>query len=377
MTDLALPATGTVPVDLGLPLPRRDRPDDLVATPDRPDTAALLDPFGRVATDLRVSVTDRCNLRCRYCMPAEGLPWAPTDSLLSTAEFVRVLTVAVRDLGVRRLRFTGGEPTLRRDLEDIIGAVSALPQRPEIAMTTNGLGLRHRIDRLVTAGLTRVNISLDTVDAARFAQITRRDRLADVLDGLAAASEAGLYPVKVNTVLPDRSDLARLPALLRYCLDHGYQLRIIEQMPLDADHGWQREQMVTADEILVALAEEFTLLPDPRPRGGAPAQTWVVDGVTDPRGEPARVGVIGSVTRPFCGDCDRTRLTADGSVRNCLFTDVETPLMPVLRGDLDPADVDAEIARRWRANAWGKRAGHGIGTAGFRQPDRPMSAIGG
>ncbi|MFT4125340.1 MAG: GTP 3',8-cyclase MoaA [Gordonia sp. (in: high G+C Gram-positive bacteria)] len=342
-----------------------------------PTEGPLRDTFGRVVTDLRVSVTDRCNLRCTYCMPADGLDWLPGDDLLTTAELLRVLTVAVRDLGITTIRFTGGEPLLRRDLEDLIAGVAALPQRPEIALTTNGLGLARRARGLADAGLGRVNVSLDTVDAARFAQITRRDRLADVLAGLEGAHRAGLRPIKVNAVIPDRADLPRLPALLRFCLDHGYTLRVIEQMPLDADHRWQRSAMVTAEEILSCLRTEFGLRPDPVPRGAAPAATWLVDGHTDPTGAPARVGVIAAVTRPFCGDCDRSRLTADGALRNCLFATSETALMPVLRSGAAAAEIDREIAARWRADAWAKRAGHGVNSSGFRPPERPMSAIGG
>ncbi|MGC4935822.1 GTP 3',8-cyclase MoaA [Gordonia sp. DT30] len=360
-------------VDLGLPLPSAHTADEPAAP--APTSGPLRDTFGRVATDLRVSVTDRCNLRCDYCMPAEGLDWLPTEAVLSTAEFIRVLTVAVTELGIRTIRFTGGEPLLRRDLEELIGAVASLPERPKIALTTNGLGLARRVDGLVEAGLDRVNVSLDTVDAARFAEVTRRDRLPDVLAGLTAAGRSGLYPVKVNAVVPDRGDLARLPDLAQFCLDAGYQLRVIEQMPLDAGHRWDRGQMVTADEILAELSTRFRLRPDTVPRGAAPAQTWLADGYTDARGAPARIGVIASVTRPFCGDCDRTRLTADGALRNCLFAQSETSLMPVLRGGGD--DIDSRLARLWRENMWAKRAGHAVNTAGFRQPDRPMSAIGG
>ncbi|MEP9392904.1 GTP 3',8-cyclase MoaA [Gordonia sp. VNK1] len=358
-------------VDLGLPLPSLIPASRAPAPVDGP----LRDTFGRVATDLRVSVTDRCNLRCTYCMPADGLDWLPTDGVLNTEEFVRVLTVAVRDLGIRTIRFTGGEPLLRRDLEEIITRVSRLPERPGIAMTTNGLGLGRRVHGLTAAGLTRVNVSLDTVDPARFAEITRRDRLADVLDGLAAARAAGLDPVKVNAVVPDRSDLDGLAALFGFCLREGYQLRVIEQMPLDADHRWDRTAMVTAAEILEALRHVADLTPDDVPRAGAPAQTWLVDGHTDAAGRRARVGVIASVTRPFCGDCDRTRLTADGALRNCLFAENETSLLPVLRGG--EGDVDAAIARLWRENTWAKRAGHSVNSGDFRQPERPMSAIGG
>ncbi len=359
-------------VGLGIPLPVSPRD---AAASDAPAEGPLRDTFGRVAKDLRVSVTDRCNLRCSYCMPAEGLDWMPTDQVLSTDELIRVLTVAVRDLGIERIRFTGGEPLLRRDLEVIIAAVAGLPEAPEIAMTTNGLGLPRRVGGLVEAGLNRINISLDTIDPARFAEITRRDRLSDVLDGLAAARRAGLDPVKVNAVVPARADLPGVADLLAYCLEHGYELRIIEQMPLDADHAWQRAQMVTAQEILATLQTRFTLLPDPAPRGSAPAATWLVEGHQGSHG-PARVGVIASVTQPFCGDCDRTRLTADGSLRNCLFATSETDVRTALR-TLPDDQIDAALAHLWRASMWAKAPGHEVNVAGFRQPDRPMSAIGG
>ncbi|MFT4044794.1 MAG: GTP 3',8-cyclase MoaA [Gordonia sp. (in: high G+C Gram-positive bacteria)] len=362
-------------IDLGLPRAARSAAagnGPSAAAPARAD-GPLIDTFGRVATDLRVSVTDRCNLRCTYCMPADGLDWLPSDDLLTTAEFIRVLTIAVRDLGVRRIRFTGGEPLLRRDLEKIIGALAGLADRPELTLTTNGLGLAHRAKGLAAAGLDRINVSLDTIDRARYAEITRRDRLPSVLDGLAAARAAGLDPVKVNAVLPSRADLDALPDLLAFTLAQGYQLRIIEAMPLDADHRWDRTTMVTADEILAALRSEYTLDPDPAPRGNAPAATWLVRGYTDRSGRPARVGVIAAVTRPFCGDCDRTRLTADGALRNCLFTDTETSLIRPLRS----GGTDAEIATLWRSDTWRKKAGHGMDSAHFHQPRRPMSAIGG
>lgn len=360
-------------VALGLP----SIPTTAGAAPvDAPRTGPLLDRFGRAVRDLRVSVTDHCNLRCTYCMPADGLDWLPTEQVLSTDELIRVLRIAVTELGVETIRFTGGEPLLRRDLEELIAAVATLPSRPEIAMTTNGLGLTRRIDGLVAAGLDRINVSLDTVDPARFAEITRRDRLGDVLDGLAAARRAGLSSIKVNAVLPRHEDLPHVPDLLRYCLRHGYELRVIEQMPLDADHSWSRQAMVTADEILAVLRAQFTLLPDPRPRGSAPADTWLVDGHGRPD-RPARVGVIASVTRPFCSDCDRARLTADGALRNCLFAETETDLRQVLRSGLPDDRLDAAIVELWRGNAWAKAAGHGVNGPNFHQPARPMSAIGG
>ncbi|RKN46284.1 GTP 3',8-cyclase MoaA [Micromonospora endolithica] len=332
-----------------------------------PTEGVLVDRYGRVARDLRVSLTDKCNLRCTYCMPAEGLPWLAGPQLLSDDEIVRLVRVAVGLLGVTEVRFTGGEPLIRPGLVGIVAAVAALEPRPRISLTTNGIGLDRLAATLRAAGLDRVNVSLDTLDRDRFARLTRRDRLDDVLAGLAGAARAGLTPVKINSVLMRGVNDDEAPALLRFALDHGYELRFIEQMPLDAQHGWDRTTMVTADEILATLRQAYALAPDPVVRGAAPAETWLVDG------GPARVGVIGSVTRPFCGDCDRTRLTADGQVRNCLFATEESDLRAALRGGAD----DAELARRWRAAMWGKRAGHGIDDPTFLQPDRPMSAIGG
>ncbi|MEV4712058.1 GTP 3',8-cyclase MoaA [Micromonospora sp. NPDC049374] len=332
-----------------------------------PPPTALVDRYGRVARDLRVSLTDKCNLRCTYCMPAEGLPWLAGPQLLTDDEVVRLIRVAVCRLGVDEVRFTGGEPLIRPGLVGIVESVAALDPRPRISLTTNGIGLDRLAPALRTAGLDRVNVSLDTLDRERFTRLTRRDRLAGVLAGLAGAAAAGLTPVKVNAVLMRGINDDEAPALLRFALDHGYELRFIEQMPLDAQHGWDRAAMVTADEILAALRAAYDLSPDPTERGAAPAETWLVDG------GPARVGVIGTVTRPFCGDCDRTRLTADGQIRNCLFATEESDLRGALRAGAD----DEELARRWRAATLRKRAGHGIDDPSFLQPTRPMSAIGG
>jgi cyclic pyranopterin phosphate synthase len=333
---------------------------------------ALTDRFGRVATDLRVSLTDRCNLRCTYCMPAEGLAWMPRDEQLTDDEVVRLVRIGVEMLGVKDVRFTGGEPLIRRGLVGMIAAVAQLSPRPEIMLTTNGIGLERLAGPLRDAGLDRINVSLDTLDPSRFEALTRRNRHADVLRGLRAAAEAGLTPVKINTVLMRGVNEDEAPALLRFALEYGYQLRFIEQMPLDAQHQWDRHEMVTASEILAAL-EPFDLQPDSVSRGTAPAETWLVPSFLDAAGEPARVGVIGSVTRPFCGDCDRTRLTADGQVRNCLFATEESDLRKLLR---DGAD-DLEIAEAWQVATLGKRPGHGIDDPSFLQPARPMSAIGG
>lgn len=349
---------------LGLPSVRRD---DAAPAEGMPVSGPLVDTFGRVATDLRVSLTDRCNLRCTYCMPAEGLDWLPGDDLLTREELTRLLAVAVGRLGITNVRFTGGEPLLYKGLEEIVAATAALRPRPEIALTTNGVGLGRRADALAAAGLDRVNVSLDTVDAERFSAITRRDRLNDVLDGLAAAAAAGLRPVKVNAVLDPLTGLDDAVHLLTYCLQFGYQLRIIEQMPLDAGHNWRRDTTLSADQIFAALAARFDLTPDPAPRGSAPAQLWQVDG------GPATVGVIASVSHAFCSACDRTRLTADGQVRSCLFATEETDLRALLRTGAD----DDALESAWRRAMWRKAAGHGINDPDFVQPQRPMSAIGG
>ncbi|TWP50126.1 GTP 3',8-cyclase MoaA [Lentzea tibetensis] len=333
----------------------------------RPDSPLLVDRFGRVATDLRVSLTDRCNLRCTYCMPAEGLDWLPKSDQLTDEELVRLMRIAVTGLGVTDIRFTGGEPLLRKGLEHVIAATAELHPRPRMSMTTNGIGLDRRAAGLKEAGLNRINVSLDTLDPARFRTLTRRDRISDVFAGLRGAREAGLTPVKVNSVLLRGQNEDEAVPLLKFCVENGYQLRFIEQMPLDPQHGWTRTNMVTAAEILTELGTAFTLTPEEAPRGGAPAERWLVDG------GPAVVGVIASVTRPFCAACDRTRLTSDGQVRNCLFSQSETDL----RGALRAGASDDEVADLWRGNSWAKAAGHGINDAGFHQPDRPMSAIGG
>ena len=327
---------------------------------------ALVDGFGRVHTDLRVSLTDRCNLRCSYCMPPEGLDWLPSPELLTDDEVARVIGIAVRDLGITQVRLTGGEPLLRRGLVDLVGRITSLSPAPRVSMTTNGIGLARIVEDLAAAGLQRINVSLDTLQRATFVALARRDRIDDVFAGLDAARAVGLSPVKVNTVLMRGINDHEALDLLHYCLEHGLALRFIEQMPLDAQHGWDRAVMVTADEIMQQLSAAHTLTPVAG-RGSAPAEEFLVDG------GPATVGIIASVSRPFCGACDRVRLTADGQIRNCLFAREESDLRSALRSGAD----DAEIARRFRSSIAGKRAGHGIDDPTFLQPDRPMSAIGG
>ncbi|QNA72720.1 GTP 3',8-cyclase MoaA [Streptomyces sp. So13.3] len=336
--------------------------------PAREAERVLIDTYGRVATDLRVSLTDRCNLRCTYCMPEEGLQWLAKPELLTDDEIVRMVRIGVTDLGVKDVRFTGGEPLLRPGLVGIIERVAALEPRPRISLTTNGIGLGRTAAALRDAGLNRVNVSLDTLRPEVFQAMTRRKRHHDVIGGLEAARAAGLAPVKVNAVLMRGVNDDEAPDLLQWAVENDYELRFIEQMPLDAQHGWQRSDMVTAEEILESLRTRFTLTPEPNgARGSAPAERWLVDG------GPARVGVIASVTRPFCRACDRTRLTADGQVRDCLFARTESDLRAPLRSGA----TDAEIAALWKTAMWGKKAGSGLDDPSFLQPDRPMSAIGG
>ena len=329
--------------------------------------SGMPDTFGRLARDLRVSVTDRCNLRCSYCMPAEGLPWMSKPEMLTDEELLRVIAVFI-GLGVAQVRLTGGEPLLRRSLVDLVAGIAALRPRPVIAMTTNGVGLDRLAAPLARAGLDRVNVSLDTIDQQEFFRLTRRDRLADVEMGLKSAASAGLTPVKVNAVAMRGINDHSAADVLQWCLERGYQLRFIEQMPLDAQHQWQRDQMVTADEIREQLSTRFTLtaLPD-EARGSAPAELFLVDG------GPSTVGIIASVSAPFCAACDRVRLTSDGQVRNCLFAKGEVDL----RGPLREGATDPELADLIQGEMWRKARGHGIGKANFVQPERPMSAIGG
>jgi cyclic pyranopterin phosphate synthase len=342
---------------------------------------ALLDAFGRTADDLRISLTDKCSLRCTYCMPAEGLPWLGREVVLSDAEILRLAAVFI-ELGVRSIRLTGGEPLVRPGVPALVRQLAALEPRPELSLTTNALALADLAMALATSGLDRVNVSLDTLDRATFARLTRRDRLPDVLAGLAAAAAAGLAPIKVNAVLMRGQNLEQAADLLAWALESGYQMRFIEHMPLDAEHSWTREDMVTAEDVLEVLQTRYEL----RPIGhlnNAPAEEfevladridpdatsrWVTDST-----RPPRVGVIASVTRPFCRDCDRLRLTADGQLRTCLFAHQETDLRALLRSGATDAELKSVIIAAVAA----KPAGHGIQLPGFRPPDRPMSAIGG
>ncbi|WP_415114125.1 GTP 3',8-cyclase MoaA [Microbacterium sp.] len=357
-----MPRTGVR--DLPLPAALRAATTDPCATLGDP----LVDTHGRVHRDLRISLTDRCSLRCTYCMPEQGNEWLARSSILTLDEIERVARVAAAD-GITTFRLTGGEPLLRPDIVEVVGRLAAVEGSSgpvELAMTTNGIRLPELLPGLIEAGLDRLNVSIDTLRRDRFHALTRRDRLDDVLAGIAAAAASGLRPLKLNTVAMRDVNDDELIELVDFAIAHDAQLRFIEQMPLDAGHTWDRTRMVTRDEILATLSARWSLTPVPG-RGGAPAERWMLDG------GPHTVGVIASVTAPFCGDCDRLRLTADGQLRNCLFSTTEYDLIPVLRGGGRDGAIDAML----RSCARGKLPGHAINDPAFLQPARGMNAIGG
>ncbi len=340
--------------------------------------SGLVDSYGRRATDMRLSLTDKCNLRCTYCMPAEGLDWLQKDQVLTRGEIVRLVRIGVDLLGIRELRLTGGEPLVRADLVEIIADIRANHAELPISLTTNGLGLDKKAQKLKDAGLTRINVSMDSLHPDTFAQLTRRPFLDRVLRGIEAAAQVGLGLVKINAVLMRGINDHEAPALLEWAVSRGFELRFIEQMPLDADHGWTREGMITAAEMRGMLESDFVLTPDPRTRDGAPAERWEVRRKSLPDVVVGVVGIIASVTEPFCADCRRTRVTAEGKIMSCLFSREETDLRDLLRSTAD----DDAVARRWQEAMWAKPKAHGmdhvgLGDADFVQPDRTMSAIGG
>ncbi len=323
----------------------------------------LVDSFGRVHRDLRISVTDRCNFRCTYCMPEEGMTWLPRSEVLTFEELERVARLLVERHGIRSIRLTGGEPTVRAHLPVLVGKLAALPV--DLSLTTNGATLRTCAADLAGAGLRRVNVSLDSLRPERFAEMTRRDELANVLDGIDAAVGAGLAPVKVNVVVVRAVNDDELVDLARYGRDVGVVIRFIEFMPLDGGDAWRNDQVVSQAEILDRISAVFPL--EPIARGHEPAERFrYLDG----RGE---VGVIPSVTRPFCEQCDRIRLTADGQLRNCLFSLEDHDLRDVLRDGGGDDDLSAAIERCVSA----KWAGHAINQVHFVRPRRSMSQIGG
>jgi len=328
----------------------------------------LIDGFGRVHRDLRISLTDKCSLRCTYCMPEHGVPWMARESALTPDEIVRVAEVAV-SAGVETVRLTGGEPLINPDLVEIVGRIARIRGQSgpvEVAMTTNGIRLPELMPELKAAGLARVNISIDTLDRERFMELTRRDRLDDVLAGIESARLSGLRPLKLNAVAMRGINENEVVDLLEFAMDNEAQMRFIEHMPLDIGHTWDRGEMVPRQEILDRLSERFQLEPLDG-RGGAPAEVFSVDG------GPSTVGVIASVTAPFCASCDRLRITADGQLRNCLFAREELDLRSALRGGAS----DQAILGILRAGVASKKAGHGIDSPDFVQPERGMNAIGG
>ncbi|MFC4369894.1 GTP 3',8-cyclase MoaA [Citricoccus nitrophenolicus] len=329
----------------------------------------LTDTFGRVHRDLRVSLTDKCTLRCTYCMPEDAGPFLPRDKTLSGAEIERLVRIAV-DHGITGVRLTGGEPLLRADLVDIVARLASIDLPTggvlPVSMTTNGIGLDRRLPALQEAGLGRVNVSIDTMQPERFHRLTRRDRHADVLAGIAAARDSGLRPLKLNAVAMRGVNDDELGDLVAYAVSQDAQMRFIEQMPLDAGHTWKRDNLVSGEEILERLSERFELS-EVSGRGSSPAALYTVDG------GPHTVGVIASVSKPFCGDCDRLRLTADGQMRNCLFAREETDLRTLL-GD---SATDGDLAAAMQLSVTAKKAGHGIDDPDFVQPGRGMNAIGG
>jgi cyclic pyranopterin phosphate synthase len=333
----------------------------IAAPPDGP----LLDTFGRVHNNLRISVTDRCNLRCTYCMPEE-VTFLDRSELLTFEEITRFVEIAA-PLGIDKVRLTGGEPLLRRDLPRLVAMIAAVPGIKDIGLTTNGLLLRDQAQALYDAGLRRINVSLDALDPARFRQMARRDGLDLVLDGIFAAQRAGFDPVKINAVSIRGVTEHEVVPLARFGREHGLEMRFIEYMPIGAD-SWQRDMVYFAHEILDAIEREVAPLGpvdnhDPR----APAQEFqYADG-------GGRVGIIASVSRPFCRSCNRVRLTAEGKLRNCLFALDEVDLKPLLRGGA-PVETVADLVRR---NVWSKWEGHEINTARFVKPERTMHSIGG
>jgi cyclic pyranopterin phosphate synthase len=330
-----------------------------------PKTGPLIDTFDRVADDLRISVTDRCNFRCVYCMPEEGMEWLHRAKLLRFEEIAAVVKVFV-GLGVRTLRLTGGEPTLRKDLPVLVEMLRDVDPSLDLAMTTNGFLLERLAGPLRDAGLRRINVSIDSLLRHRFAEITRRDALEQVMRGLEAAEEAGLEPIKINCVVVRGTNEDEILDFVRLARSHPWEVRFIEFMPLDADRAWTKQGVFTQEEILRIVTSVYPL--EPEMRGLEPAGTWrFADGA------PGRIGVIASVSEPFCDSCNRIRLTADGQLRTCLFSLHETDLRAIVRNGGSEGDLEEAI----RSAVWAKEEGHRIGQDDFVRPERSMSMIGG
>ncbi len=330
-----------------------------------PPGGPLVDTFGRVARDLRISVTDRCNFRCTYCMPAEGLAWLPKQELLTFEELARLLRLFVR-LGVTSVKITGGEPTVRADLPTLVRMLREAAPGADMSMTTNGVLLDRLAEPLAEAGLDRVTVSCDSLLRHRFAEMTRRDALDRVLAGIRAATRAGLTPIKINCVVIAGVNDEEIVGFARWARETGHEVRFIEYMPLDADHAWERAKVVPSATVVEAIDRVYPLVP--AGQGTEPATRFrFADGA------PGGVAVIASVTEPFCDRCDRLRLTAEGQLRACLFALEETDLRGPMRSGADDADLEARIRR----TVWRKWSGHRINHPDFVQPARSMSMIGG
>jgi cyclic pyranopterin phosphate synthase len=330
-----------------------------------PSAGPLVDTFGRIADDLRISVTDRCNFRCTYCMPAEGLAWLPKAEILTFEELTRLLAIFV-GLGVRSLKVTGGEPTVRAELPTLVRMFREVGPDLDISMTTNGVLLDRLAGPLAEAGMDRVTVSCDSLMQHRFAEMTRRDALDRVLAGIVAAKEAGLVPIKINCVVIGGQNEGEVVDFARWSRETGYAVRFIEYMPLDAQHEWERAKVVPSASVVEAIDAVF-----PLSRGGADHEPATSFRFAD--GAPGGIGVIASVTEPFCDSCNRLRVTAEGQVRACLFALDETDL----RGPMRAGASDDDLIGLIRANVWRKWSGHRINLPDFVQPERSMSAIGG
>jgi cyclic pyranopterin phosphate synthase len=325
-----------------------------------------MDGHGRAIGDLRVSVTDRCNFRCQYCMPAEGLPWLERSDILTFEEIARIVELFA-SMGVGDVRLTGGEPLVRRDFPTLAGMLSGLEGVEDLSVTTNGFLLKRDAERLVRAGVNRFNVSIDSLQSDRFYELTRRDALPQVLEGLEAlAAFPEAHPIKINAVAMRGFTEAEILPFARFARETPYQVRFIEFMPLDGDRAWTKARMLTGQEIRAEIETVYPLEPEPR----EPSSTAVVYRFADGRGH---IGFINPVSEPFCADCNRVRLTADGRLRTCLFSLNETDLRSPLREGAD----DDELEEIIRAAVWRKELKHHVGEAGFIQPARSMSAIGG
>jgi cyclic pyranopterin phosphate synthase len=346
-------------------VPGSGPPEESLRTP-APTSGPLLDTYGRIGDDLRVSVTDKCNFRCTYCMPAEGLPWLPKEQVLRFEEIVRLVGIFVR-LGVREVKLTGGEPTVRRELPTLVAMLRDSHPELAISMTTNGFLLDKQARPLAEAGLDRVTVSCDSLMRHRFAEMTRRDALDKVFEGLVAAEDAGLTPIKLNCVVIAGTNEDEVTDFARYVRETGYEVRFIEYMPLDAEQKWERDKVVPSAQILEVIDRTFPLIAV----GGSDQEPATSFRFAD--GAPGAIGVIASVTEPFCETCNRLRLTADGQLRACLFAMYETDLRTPMREGASDEDLEGHI----RQNVWRKWEGHKINHPDFERPSRSMSMIGG